>query len=225
MNIASKVLYIPRTIGRNYARFSDAWPHTSAGVTAFFILGTADMSAQFLERRYGGRAERWNRRRTLALVAFGVFYYGGPCKWFYLRYPKFFDQRMPNHSRVMRKMAASFTDCGIVTPLILLPSFYVITFTIKGEPPSKIWKRYTEDCVEVTAGTFIYWFPLVTGNFYFTPQHSQILVVVIGSFIHKCWLSWVSNRYTNPNQSDTPYANLLQKGKKACRSGTGRGEI
>jgi len=209
--------YAFRFVGRKYMRFSNVWPHTSSGLTAFFILGTADITAQFLERRYGNRKGAWDSRRTLSLVAFGVFYYGGPCKWFYLRYPAFFDRMLPNQSRPLKKMAASFIDCGIVTPTILLPSFYLITLSIKGEPLANIWQRYKENFVEVTAGTFVYWFPIVSLNFYFIPQHSQILVIVVGSFIHKCWLSWVSNRYTNPNQSATPYANMLKKGEVLCK--------
>jgi len=216
-----KALHVPRFIGQKYARFSDAWPHTSAGLTAFFILGSADITAQFLERRYGNRAGGWNARRTLSLVSFGVFYYGGPCKFFYLRYPAFFDRMIPKSPKPVKKMAAAFVDCGIVTPLLLLPSFYLITMSIKGESLAKIWHRYRTDFVEVTLGTFVYWFPIVTTNFYFIPQHSQILVIVVGSFIHKCWLSWVSNRYTNPNQSDNPYSTMFKKGENAVQQGMG----
>jgi len=110
-------------------------------------------------------------------------------------------------------MAASFVDCGIVTPSLLLPSFYLITLSIKGEPLNIIWERYKTDCVEVTMGTFVYWFPLVTINFALIPQHSQILLIVVASFIHKSWLSWVSNRYTNANQSENPYANAFKSDK------------
>jgi len=212
-NACQRALHVPRLIGRNYARFSDAWSHTAAGLTAFYVMGSADITAQFLERRYGGRVGGWNARRTLSVVAFGVFYYGGPCKWFYLRYPAFFDRMMPNRSKTIRKMAASFVDCGIVTPSLLLPSFYLITLSIKGEPLNIIWERYKTDCLEVTMGTFVYWFPLVTINFAFIPQHSQILLIVVASFIHKSWLSWVSNRYTNANQSENPYANALKSDK------------
>jgi len=214
-----KTLSYPRMIGAKYAKFSNVWPHTASGLTAFFILGSADITAQFLERRYGGREGGWHRRRTLSLVAFGVFYYGGPCKFFYLRYPSFFDRMLPGKPLPLKKMAASFVDCGIVTPTLLLPSFYLITLSIKGEPLWKIWKEYKENFVEVTGGTFVYWFPICSLNFYFVPQHSQILVIVIGSFIHKCWLSWVSNRYTNPNQSETPYADMFQRSEKVINAG------
>lgn len=209
-----RVLLAPRFVGRSYARFSNANPHTAAGLTAFFVMGSADLTAQFLERHYGGRVGGWDARRTLSLVAFGVYYYGGPCKWFYLRYPAFFDRMLPNSSRSVRKMAASFVDCGIVTPSLLLPSFYLITLTIKGEPLSVVWERYKTDCFEVTAGTFVYWFPIVTLNFAFVPQHSQILLITVCSFIHKSWLSWVSNRYTNANQSENPYANVFKSDKR-----------
>jgi len=224
MNFVGKVLqntqHVPRLVARRYATFSNAWPHTAAGLTAFFVLGSADITAQFLERRYGSRKGGWDARRTLSLVTFGVFYYGGPCKWFYLRYPAFFDRMLPNYSRPVKKMAAAFVDLGIVAQIIFFPSFYLITFSIKGETLANVWKRYKTDCVEVTLGTFVYWFPIVTVNFYFVPQHSQILLIVVGSFIHKCWLSWVSNRYTNPNQSDTPYANMFKKGEEVLQSGT-----
>jgi len=214
-------LYLPRLVSRTYASFSNTWPHTAAGLTAFTVLGSADVTAQFLERRYGKRSGGWDSRRTLSMVTFGVYYYGGPCKWFYLRYPGFFNRMIPKSSILTKKMAASFVDCGIVTPVILLPSFYLITLSIKREPLPNIWERYKEDCVEVTLGTFFYWFPVVTFNFCFVPQHSQILLVVVCSFIHKCWLSWVSNRYTNPNQSESPYSDTLMKVLNSLRSGKG----
>lgn len=214
-NLFHKTLQVPRFVGSRYVRFSNAWPHTAAGLTAFYILGTADITAQFLERRYGDRGGGYDSRRTLSIVVFGVYYYGGPCKWLYLRYPAFVNQMMPNSSRAVKKMTTAFLDCGIVTPSILLPSFYFITLSIKGETLKKIWKRYKADCLEVTAGTFVFWFPLVSTNFYFVPQHSQVLVIIAGSFIDKCWLSWVSNRYTNPNQSSTPYSNMFERAVKA----------
>jgi len=217
---SQKTLSYPRMVGATYAKFSNAWPHTAAGLTAFFVLGSADITAQFFERRYGGREGGWQSRRTLSLVAFGVYYYGGPCKWFYLRYPSFFEKMMPGKPLALKKMAASFVDCGIVTPTLLLPSFYLITLSIKGEPLSKIWKEYSENFVEVTGGTLLYWFPICSLNFYFVPQHSQVLVITIGSFIHKSWLSWVSNRYTNPNQSETPYADMFKKCDDVISAGT-----
>jgi len=122
--------------------FSKAWPHTAAGMTAFCVLGSADITAQCLERQYGDRAGGLDARRTLSLVTFGVYYYGGPCKWFYLRYPGFFDRMMPRSSTPVKKMAASFVDCGIVTPSIMLPTFYLITLTIKGESLPKIRELY-----------------------------------------------------------------------------------
>merc|ERR1719397_2175024 len=127
---------------------------------------------------------------------------------------------IPNCTKPTKKMSAALVDCGMVTPALMIPMFYLITMTIKGESLSNVWKRYKADCVEVTLGTFVYWFPIVSTNFYFVPHHSQILLIVVGSFIHKCWLSWVSNRYTNPNQSDTPYANIFKKGEEVLQSGT-----
>jgi len=200
-----KILQVPRLVCQRYARFSEAWPHTAAGLTAFYILGTADITAQFLERHYGGRESGWDARRTLALVTFGVYYYGGPCKFLYLRYPALFDRIMPTSSKLVKKMSASLVDCCIIAQILLIPSFYLITLSIKGEPLENVWKRYKSDFVEATVGTFCFWFPVMSLNFYFVPQHSQIFVVVSASFVHKCWLSWVSNRYTNPNQSENPY--------------------
>lgn len=209
--IPHNALHFSRKGILTYTTFSNTWPHTAAGMTAFLVLGSADITAQFLERRYGARAGAWDRRRTLALVTFGIWYYGGPCKWFYLRYPGFFERVMPHSSRVTQKLMAAVIDCGLVTPSILIPSYYLITLGIQGESLQNIWKCYKEDFVEATLGTFFYWCPIVTFNFYFIPQHSQILLVVVGSFIHKCWLSWVSNRHTNPNQTDTPYSNAYKK--------------
>jgi len=203
-NVRHKALQVPRLVVLRYTRFSDAKPHTAAGLTAFCVLGSADMTAQFLEMRFGDRRGGWSPRRTLSLVVFGVCYYGGPCKWLYLRYPAFFERMIPNCTKATKKITAALVDCGMVTPVLMIPMFYLITMTIKGESLSNVWKRYKADCVEVTSGTFAYWFPVVSTNFYYVPHHSQILVIVVGSFIHKCWLSWVSNRYTNPSQTENP---------------------
>ena len=43
-------------------------------------------------------------------------------------------------------------------------------------------------------GSALFWTPLCLVNFWLVPQHSRIVVVAIFSFLHKTWLSWLSNR-------------------------------
>jgi len=144
------------------------------------------------------------------LICFGVYYYGGPCKFFYLHYPKMMEYLIPKASLPVKKIVSAMIDCGVVTPILLLPSFYLITFPVKGYSFADAWHRYVEDCVEVTIGTFLFWMPICSVNFYFVPQHSQILVITVCSFIHKTWLSWVSNRYTNESQAGWTYTGFIK---------------
>jgi len=206
-----------RRICQTYARVSNAYPYLTAGGTAFFVLGGADITAQQLECRLGGRKGGWDKRRTLALVCFGVYYYGGPCKFFYLNYPRLMEFLIPKASQPVKKVMSAMIDCAVVTPILLLPTFYLITFKIKGYSLQEAWDRYCSDCIEVTLGTFLFWMPICTTNFYFVPQHSQILVITICSFIHKTWLSWVSNRYSNKSQANWTYTGFIKSRWEALK--------
>lgn len=209
-----------RKLGHSYATISTNYPHSVAAATAFFVLGGADMMAQFLECKFGGRKSGWDRRRTLSLVCFGVFYYGGPCKFFYMRYPGWMELLIPKAPNPVKKMTSAMIDCGIVTPILLLPTFYLITFKVKGHTFAEAYARYMDDAVEATVGTFLFWFPICSINFAFVPIHSQILVITICSFIHKTWLSWVSNRYTNKQQSDWSYTGFIKSKWKNLKAKT-----
>ena len=65
---------------------------------------------------------------------------------------------------------------------------------VKGQSLSEITQQYKAEGVEASFGTALLWTPVCVVNFLYVPQHSRILVVSVVSFIHKTWMSWLSNR-------------------------------
>ena len=85
-------------------------------------------------------------------------------------------------------------DVYVHSPLLLVPSFYMITGTVKGQSLWHSLEQLRSEWLTASFGTAVFWTPLCFLNFRFVPQHSRILVVSIGSFMHKAWLSHLSNR-------------------------------
>jgi hypothetical protein len=170
-----------RNLGSTYARLSGENPHIAAALTGGGILGTADYCAQKITG-----IEVWDRERTLALSAYGFLYYGGPMKFFYLRYDR--------HIGPGRPLVTAFVDVCIHTPFFLLPCFYTLTGTIKGQSLSTTFNQFQNEWLEASFGSIIFWFPAQYLCFKYVPQHSRVVCVSFCSFFHKLWLSWVSNR-------------------------------
>jgi hypothetical protein len=170
-----------RNVGSLYARTSEKNPHTAASLSAGGILCGADLAAQKLSG-----IETWDRDRTMALAAFGLIYYGGPMKWFYLRYDQFIGPGRP--------IFTACVDVLIQSPFFNMPCFYLITGTIKGQDLSTTVAQFRSEWAEAATGSVIYWAPMQVINFTFVPQHSRVVFASCCSFFHKLWLSRVSNR-------------------------------
>jgi hypothetical protein len=170
-----------RRVGSLYARQSEQNPHIVASLTAGGILASADITAQWITG-----VEKWDSDRTLSLTAFGLIYYGGPCKWLYLRYDQFIGPGRP--------MLTMFVDVYLHTPFMLIPSFYLITGTLKGQSLSLTASQLRNEWLEASFGSALYWTPMQIVCFNSIPQHSRIAYITSASFFHKAWLSWVSNR-------------------------------
>ena len=80
------------------------------------------------------------------------------------------------------------------SPLLLVPSFYLITGHVKGQSLSATLAQLRDEWLTASFGTAVIWTPVCVLNFRFVPQHSRILVVSVVSFVHKTWMSWLSNR-------------------------------
>ena len=78
--------------------------------------------------------------------------------------------------------------------LLLIPSFYLITKLIMGRSVASTLKQLRREWWTASFGSALFWTPLCLYNFLFVPQHSRVVFVAIFSFIHKTWLSWLSNR-------------------------------
>eukprot|EP00808_Paulinella_micropora_P024523 g71496.t1 len=171
-------------LAQRYRSFSARRPHTVAAFTSSAILSFADISAQMIVHPPSqGESFDWNR--TLAVGVFGFVYYGGPCKWLYLRYERWFPKR---------PLITTLVDVGVHTPFLLLPSFYAITGSIKGSSGSEIVAQFKREWFEASTGSFMFWFPLCAFNFSMVPLQFRILTVSVASFLHKTWLSALSNR-------------------------------
>jgi len=85
-------------------------------------------------------------------------------------------------------------DVAVHTPLLGIPSFYLITGTVKGMTPEQIWEQLKAEWPKATTGSVAFWFPVCLLNFAYVPQQFRVLLTAFASFVHKSWLSWLSSR-------------------------------
>jgi len=170
-----------RCLARAYQRASERHPFSVASASAAVILSTADIAAQ---RTVG--IEKWDWKRTLSLGVFGLLYYGFPLKAIYLGYDKVLGQN--------QHMTKMFIDVYLHTPFLLIPCFYGITGTVKGEGIRSWTSQLREEWLEASFGSILYWTPIQVLCFKSVPQHSRVLYISTASLFHKVWLSWMSNR-------------------------------
>ena len=76
----------------------------------------------------------------------------------------------------------------------MIPSFYLITFYLRGQGVRSTLAQLKREWWEAAFGSVLFWTPIQLCMFYFVPQHCKVAYVAAFSFIHKTWLSWLSNR-------------------------------
>ena len=129
--------------------------------------------------------------RTLALATFGFFHYGVTAKTLYLWYDRVLG-KTPTVRNAMTKMVL---DVYVHTPLLLIPTFYAITCSLRGRSVDETASQLRREWWDASFGSAVFWTPLCLLNFLYVPQHSRIAAISVGSFVHKTWLSWLSNRH------------------------------
>lgn len=174
--------------GARYALFSSQRPHLSSATTACGILTTADLTCQATLQYDEKNGIDWVR--TAGLGVFACWHYGVPCKYLYLAYDRVIGTAPTLRTAGLKVLF----DVYIHAPFLLVPSFYYITGSIKGQNFGQIREQLQKEWLTASFGTVLFWTPLCLFNFRFVPQHSRILFVSFGSFVHKTWISWLSNR-------------------------------
>lgn len=177
-----------RSIGSRYADVSTRRPHLVASATASGIIFSADVTCQLTLQRDAKNGIDW--RRTGGLTVFAAWHYGVPGKYLYLAYDRVLGVTPTLRTAVLKMLF----DVYVHGAILVVPSFYMITNTIKGYSPTQIADQLRREWWDAAFGTCLFWTPLCFINFRFIPQHSRILFVSIGSFAHKMWMSWLSNR-------------------------------
>ncbi|EGB02066.1 peroxisomal membrane protein [Aureococcus anophagefferens] len=175
-----------RAFPSHYARFSQRRPHVAAAATAGGVMAASDVTCQSLTRDDGVDAGR-----TLALATFGFFHYGVTAKTLYLWYDRILG-KTPTVRNAMTKMVL---DVYVHTPLLLIPTFYAITCSLRGRSVDETASQLRREWWDASFGSAVFWTPLCLLNFLYVPQHSRIAAISVGSFVHKTWLSWLSNRH------------------------------
>lgn len=174
-------------LGEAYATTSTRYPHATAGASACGVMTSADLTVQVLVQRDANGLD-W--QRTAGIAIFAGWHYGVPAKHLYLWYDRYFGTA-PTLRVAAQKM---LVDVYLHGSLGVVPSFYLITGVVKGQTLTQVVEQYRREWFTATFGTAAYWTPMCILNFRFVPQHSRILVVAVLSFIHKTWMSWLSNR-------------------------------
>lgn len=124
-NGLTPVLPALRALGSGYATLATQHPLAASAATAGGILCAADLTCQsVLEREKPGT----DARRTAALTVFGAWHYGVPAKLLYLAY----DRILGTTPTLANSIAKMLIDVYLHTPLLVIPSFYFITFAIRG---------------------------------------------------------------------------------------------
>ena len=171
-----------KNLGKKYIRVSEKFPHSVAGMTAGSIFFASDTSCQlFVDRR-----TEWDPRRTLGIVIWGAMYYGGPLKWLYLAMDRVMG---PGHG-----LHKAIFDVVVHTPVLVIPSFYVVTGLVKGQSPGQVAEQLREEWLEASTGSVLFWMPISFMNLSWVRQELRVPVTSAASFFHKLWLSWLSNR-------------------------------
>lgn len=176
----------------SYKNFSKTKPYICASITGFSVLSISDITSQ--------KVSKWNTnypydyRRTVGLAMFGFLYYGFACRKIYFMYDKLFGMGKP--------ILKSVIDCTLHTPFLLLPSFYFITGTCKGDSVHKIYEQLKSEWIVTASGTSAYWIPLMLISFRYMTPETRILYITSCSYIHKTALSWYTNRERVQNRME-----------------------
>ncbi|CAJ1334905.1 unnamed protein product [Effrenium voratum] len=195
------VLSMARSFGRRFLDKFAERPYLSASLSAGTIIFCGDVIAQSAEFSYQRQKRNepfnnwsiqsalasWDKRRTLAMWSFGTFYYGFPVKFFYILYDKYLT------SFVIK----AFTDCCLHAPFVLLPSFYALTGTVKGqtmEGPHGWLQQLQDEWFVAATASAAFWLPMQVFCFGWVPLEFRIQFVCILNIMHKSTLSWYSNR-------------------------------
>mmetsp|Transcript_19650 Transcript_19650/g.25448 ORF Transcript_19650/g.25448 Transcript_19650/m.25448 type:complete len:230 (+) Transcript_19650:60-749(+) len=180
------MLQVVNFLSQKYAMASMRWPHAIAGATSTIVLTSADLVCQtFVQPN-----ENLDLRRTLSLSCFGAIWYGGPCKFLYLRLDKMFGSK----PTFMNAATKTFIDVYIHTPFALVPCFYFITNTVKGISLLETREQLQKEWATASFGSILFWTPMQAANFYFIPQTFKVPFISCFSFCHKLWLSYLANR-------------------------------
>jgi len=177
-----------KRLGAQYASFSSRRPYAAAGLSAMVVLGASDFSAQYISQLNEPGTFKLDRRRWCALVLWGTLFYGGPCRYVYTVYDRIWAK---GATAALNK---SLADTFLNTFFLVIPSFYITTGMIKGQTFEEACGQLKDEWIEAQFGSILFWLPVCFANFYLIPLHSQILAVTGASFVHKTWLSWLSNR-------------------------------
>ncbi|OQR87317.1 hypothetical protein ACHHYP_09119 [Achlya hypogyna] len=191
-----------------YKAVSTKYPRVVAGVTASAVLTTADVTCQKILQVDG---DGLDVSRTAGLALFGLVYYGGPCKSLYL----YFDKVMGTTPTPRTVFLQTFIDCYVHTPLLLIPSFYFITNAVKGKSVEETAIQLKREWHTASFGSVLFWTPAQIVNFWAVPQHSKILFVAGLSFVHKTWLSWLSNRHDHEQRTKAAHVGVLLTSQEA----------
>jgi hypothetical protein len=131
----------------------------------------------------------WDSRRSLAMVAWGLMWYGGPQQYLWTRlYP-----RLIGRGTTMQASLTAFTDALAGQLIWYVPCFYMVTGLLKGQTVRESEQILANEYLNTVFGQAGFWLPVQYINFRYVPPHLQFAVVSSMNTINKTWLSWMTN--------------------------------
>ena len=168
---------------------SDENPCITAMITSGSILTVADTMAQYFATKSMRHQNTFDIRRTVAACIFGTFYYGIAARKIW----NFYQTTLGPG----RSMTKALIDCFVHTPFFGIPSYFLITESIKGKSINKIKSKLLDDWPTASTASIAYWIPVMAWNFKCGTPQTRVFVVCLCSCFHQTSLSLYSNRNTD----------------------------
>lgn len=155
---------------------------------------SGDVGSQWLEHR-GQLAERFDRRRCLALTLHTSLYLGGICTYVYAAYPFLAARVFPKARAQLREgVVATAVDNLVHVPTVYLPGYFMFVNGVEGKAVSEAMEIMRRDFFNAWSTCCMIWVPFQFVNFAILPPSLRVRAVTAMNCAWTMWLDNLSHR-------------------------------